>query len=486
MKNNITSFEKTLLVCLLVVFIPMSLGAVSFVKPRILVTTDITNEPDDQESLIRLLAYANDYDIEGLIGSTGVWKVSDPATFVIHDCIDAYAKVHEQLLKHDEGFPAADYLHDITTTGNWALGMSAVNERGSDGSRLIIQAVDNDDERPVWLLIWGGANTVAQALWTVQQTRSDAEIEKFIQKVRVIDLAAQDDAGAWIAHTFPEIFMIRNVLTYKGMSYRFSSNAWDHTRGGDESVVTPQWVKENIQTGHGALGAAYPDALHLYEGDTPTYFYLMPNGLNDPEQQWQGSWGGRFSREKQKNMNIIIREYGGNDCPTGCWVNELPYKDYYMYADAKDHFTYGDTTYYNQYASIFRWRTDFQNDFAARMDWCVKEYDEANHNPIVVINDNKSRDVIYKEVKPGERITLNASKSSDPDKDKLNFNWWNYQDAGTYDKEVKIHKNTSAKIKFKIPSDIGDKTIHVILTVRDHGAPPLTSYRRVVLKGIEP
>ena len=126
-----------------------------------------------------------------------------------------------------------------------------------------------------------------------------------------------------MAKTFPDLFIIRNVLIFKGMSFRFSSTAWDHTRGGDESVVTRDWVKRNIQRKHGALGKLYPDALHIWEGDTPTYFYLMPNGLNDPEQQWQGSWGGRFSREKEKNVNIEVQEYAGADCSKGCFVNEI-------------------------------------------------------------------------------------------------------------------------------------------------------------------
>jgi hypothetical protein len=266
-------------------------GSDQWPKPRIIVTTDITNEPDDQESLVRLLVYANDFDIEGLIGSTGIWKLSDPATNVIHECIEAYGKARENLLRHDPDYPSAEYLNSVTVTGNRGYGMSAVGERGSAGANLIIQAVDKPDPRPVWLLAWGGANTIAQALWIVQHTRSAEELEAFIRKIRVYDLVGQDDAGAWIAKTFPDLFYIRNALAYKGMSFRFSSTAWDHPRGGDETVVTRDWIRNNIQQGHGALGAVYPDAMHLWEGDTPTYFYLMPNGLSDPEQQWQGGWG---------------------------------------------------------------------------------------------------------------------------------------------------------------------------------------------------
>ncbi len=453
------------------------------VKPRIIVTTDITNEPDDQESLIRLLLYANDIDIEGLIGSTGVWKLCDPATEVIHECIDGYAQVLNNLLKHDDSYPTAEHLHSITVTGNQGYGMSHVSGRGSAGSRLIIDAVDKDDPRPVWLLAWGGTNTIAQAIWTVSQTRSQEELEAFLQKIRVYDLAAQDDAGAWMAKTYPQLFLIRNVLAYKGMSFRFSSDAWNHTRGGDETVVTREWVRENIQEGHGPMGELYPDALHIWEGDTPTYFYVMPNGLNDPEKQWQGSWGGRFTREKQKNVNIVAQEYAGADCSKGCFVNESLFLDYWLYADAEDTWTYQDKSYSNQWAPIFRWRTDFQHDFAARMDWCIKAYQDANHAPIVALEDDITTGVQYLKAKPDEELSFSASKSYDPDGDELTFQWWIYPEAGTYNGEVNLEPDGKAGVKIKTPADIGSKEIHLILSVTDHGQPALTRYRRIVIQG---
>jgi len=454
------------------------------VKPRIIVTTDITNEPDDQESLIRLLLYANDIDIEGLVGSTGVWKLSDPATDVIHECIDGYAKVFGNLRLHDKDYPTADYLHSITTTGNRGYGMSHVSGRGSDGARLIIEAADKNDSRPLWLLAWGGANTIAQAIWTVSQTRSAEELTAFLKKIRVYDLAAQDDAGAWMAKTYPQLFLIRNVLAFKGMSFRFSGHRdWEHTRGGDETVVTREWVKENIQENHGPLGKLYPDALHIWEGDTPTYFYLMPNGLNDPEQQWQGSWGGRFGREKQKNVNIVAQQYAGADCSKGCFINEKPYLDYWLYADAEDTWTYHDKTYTNQWAPVFRWRTDFQNDFAARMDWCVKPFDQSNHPPIVALDDDLSTEVNYVNAKPGDRLSFSAANSYDPDGNKLTYRWWIYPEAGTYKGELSLKHSEKSRLKFNVPNDINDQTIHLILTVRDNGTPQLTRYRRVVIRG---
>ena len=453
-----------------------------FAKPRIIVTTDITNEPDDQESLVRFLLYSNQVDIEGLIGSTGVWKVSDPATHVIHECIDAYGKVHANLLLHDKNYPTAEFLHKITATGNRAYGMSDVGFRPSKGAKMIIEAVDKDDPRPVWVLAWGGSNNIAQAIWTVRQERSAEELKQFLSKMRVYELAGQDDCGAWMAKTFPDLFLIRNYVAFKGMSIRFSNNRNPHARGGDESVVSKKWVRENIQENHGPMGEVYPDALHIWEGDTPTFFHLLPIGLNDPQQQWQGGWGGRFGRDKTKNIAWVNQEYSGVPCELGgCWINELPYLDYWMYTDAKDKWSYKGTNYDNVYCSIFRWRTDFQHDFAARMDWCVKPYDEANHEPVVVVGGDKTTNVIYQDAQVGEVVRLDSSGTSDPDGDQLSYQWWIYNEAGTYGKETSIQNANADQAELTIPADAAGKTIHVILTVRDDGQPTLTRYRRVVL-----
>lgn len=157
-------------------------------------------------------------------------------------------------------------------------------------------------------------------------------------------------------------------------------------------------------------------------------------------------------------------------------MNEEPYLDYWMFADAVDSWSYEGNTFENVWCSIFRWRTDFQNDFAVRMDWCIKNFKDANHNPIAVIDGNDTKNVLYKEARIGTSIQIDATEFHDPDGNKLNYEWWIYKEAGTYEGEVKVENASSMVVAVNIPSDSNGKTIHVLLTLRDNGTPLLTSY----------
>ena len=127
---------------------------------------------------------------------------------------------------------------------------------------------------------------------------------------------------------------------------------------------------------------------------------------------------------------------------------------------------------------IWRWMEAFQNDFASRADWCVKSYKEANHPPVVVLA--HAADL---EVRPGAKVKLSARGTSDPDKDKLKYRWWQYREAGSYDGTIEIRGAGKQNALFTVPGDAGKgKTIHVICEVTDNGAPPITRYQRVVVE----
>ncbi len=61
---------KKLLTLILVIAFSVCLQAQVQVKPRVVVLTDIENEPYDAQSMVRFLLYSNHYDVEGLIATT--------------------------------------------------------------------------------------------------------------------------------------------------------------------------------------------------------------------------------------------------------------------------------------------------------------------------------------------------------------------------------------------------------------------------------
>ena len=189
-------------------------------KSRVLVLTDIANEPDDQMSMVRFLVYANEYDIEGLVAGTSTWMRNTVRPDVILKLIDAYGQVQPTLAAHAPGFPSAAALRPLVTTGQPSFGMAAVGAgKMSPGAELLIRAADKPDPRPLWVLAWGGANTLAEALLQVRDTRSPAALDTFVSRLRVYAISDQDDAGPWIRREFPALHYIAVPSTTDGDQY---------------------------------------------------------------------------------------------------------------------------------------------------------------------------------------------------------------------------------------------------------------------------
>ena len=149
-------------------------------KQRVIVLTDISNEPDEEESMVRFLVYSNGYDVEGLIATTSVWLRETIRPDRIRRQVEAYGRVRNNLQRHASGYPTTEHLSSVIKNGRPEFGMKGVGEgKSSEGSRHIIEVVDKPDKRPVWISVWGGANCLAQALWDVKYSRSAEELDAF-------------------------------------------------------------------------------------------------------------------------------------------------------------------------------------------------------------------------------------------------------------------------------------------------------------------
>ena len=284
-------------------------------KPRVFVLTDIENEPDDAQSMVRFLTYANHFDIEGLIATTSIHQQNQTAAWRIKEIVEAYGKVRENLLLHEPGYPTAEYLHSVIREGLPKYGMNAVGEgNDSTGSELLIAAVDREDPRPLWVPVWGGPNVLAQALWKVKQTRSAEELAKFVAKLRVYTISDQDNSGPWLRKTFPELFYVASPGMHAGGAYHYAT--WSgisgdkfHARftGADFTIVDNPWLDEHIRKNHGPLGAEHPHTEYLMEGDTPSFLGLVNNGLNAPEHPNWGGWGGRYEFYTPRMQKVVSR-----------------------------------------------------------------------------------------------------------------------------------------------------------------------------------
>jgi Protein of unknown function (DUF1593) len=442
-------------------------------KLRVIVLTDIEADPDDTQSLIRFLTYSNQLDIEGLIATTSIHQKTRVAPESILKILDAYKKVQPNLLKHEKGYPAYDELKLKVKKGLAVYGMLGVGEgKDSEGSDWIIKILEKQDDHPLWISVWGGTNTLAQALWKIKNTKSATEAEKLYKKIRVYTISDQDDTGPWIRKKFPGIFYVVTPgynyvkATWLGMSFPMP--------GSNTEIVSNDWLAKNIQQGHGPLGAAYPDVAYGMEGDTPSFLNLISNGLNDPEHPNFGGWGGRYEFYlpgfEDSNTGIFKRENWPKDEPEtrAIWTNAND--SIVSPADKK--------TYIGNRETIWRWRSEFQNDFAARMLWTTKNFNECNHPPVPMLAHSD-----HLTVKSGEQFHLSAAGTTDPDGDSMSYLWFQYTEAGTYKGIVSFKPYSPNLYDIPVTAPVVDsiQTLHFILKVTDKGTPPLTRYKRVIV-----
>jgi hypothetical protein len=295
----------------------------------------------------------------------------------------------------------------------------------------------------------------------------------------VYTISDQDDSGPWTRREFPKLFYICSPGYHAGGAYHYAT--WSgisgdrfHGRfvGADFSLVDNPWLDEHIRS-KGPLGAQHPHTEYLMEGDTPSFLNLVNNGLSDPERPDWGGWGGRYEFHTPRMQK---------------WFSSPETRP--LWSDAVDEVMGVDGHWHtSNHATIWRWRAAYQNDFVARILWTVTtNYADANHPPVPRLGHPARLSA-----RPDERVNLSAEGTTDPDGDALGYEWFYYGEAGTFTmstgrtgQPLKIENADLPQASFIVPTSrsmhSGTGTMHIILSVTDHGNPPLTRYQRVVVE----
>lgn len=217
-------------------------------KPQVFIMSDISNEPDDTMSFIRLLVHADQYNITGMVATTSTWLNSSVVPDQILNTTHAYGLVVDNLNRHSAGsFPTSEYLSSIVKAGHPVYGTKAIGKSPmSSGATRLIDVVDGmGDDEILFTQAWGGVNVLAEALAHVRSTRAQIEIERFLKKLRVYTISDQDNAGPWIRANFPTIpyvvslhgFNEYQLATWSGMS---GDNLYGGGDGGPDFSLVSQ------------------------------------------------------------------------------------------------------------------------------------------------------------------------------------------------------------------------------------------------------
>lgn len=497
-------------VCLLVSLTSCSPREQEAVKPRVIVTCD--PELDDNNSLIRYLLFSDGFDTEGIIyassqyhwrgdgqgttqylpgreysrgdrdlGPQTHWRWAEGERFIDAN-VDAYEQVYPNLKAQNPDFPTPEYIKSIVRFGN--VNFEGDMAEDTPGSDLIKQVLLDDDDRPVFLQVWGGPSTVARALKSIEdEYASSPDYESIKAKVSakaILCLSGLQDQtyNDYIKPNWPDV---RTNVKNSGvtvLAYGAKRSVRDQS---DTLYFSPEWTAEYI-LGKGPLSARYrvwgdgqqmapndftdyfgesgksmeelvaegywvwtpplPKGNFISEGDTPEYLNLIGNGLRAwCDERW-GGWAGRWVKSEQDpREGSFMASYsrGRNDEVLPDFIPAI------------------------------------QNNFAGRMAWCTTDdFSAVNHEPVV-------RGALDVSASPGQTVKLRTDVS-DPDGDQLVCQWahWKIQDA--YQGDIEIADATSASTTVNIPDDaVSGDVFHLILTVSDSGTPSMTSYLRTVI-----
>lgn len=256
-------------------------------RPRVVVSTDIGGtDPDDNQSMAHLLMYSDRVELEGIISSP---SFGEGHKGEILRMIDLYAEDLDQLAQHYPKLMTPESLRAITKQGRKGAAPMGGYSEPTEGSEWIVRCAQKEDQRPLYLLVWGGLEDVAQALH---------DAPEIAPKLRVYWIGGPNkkwsvNSYLYIVEHHPDLWFIECNASYRGF---IASN-------GEEPAAQ---YYTGVIADAGALGADFGNYYkgNIKMGDTPSLLYMMQGDPTDPKAE---SWGGQFEPQHHSPRTIFRR-----------------------------------------------------------------------------------------------------------------------------------------------------------------------------------
>lgn len=290
-------------------------------NPKVIISTDIGgDDPDDYQSLVHFLVYADRFEIAGLISS----PPSAGRKEHIDEVLEAYQADFPRLKKHSTQFPEPASLFQVVKQGATDPQGDSIPRELSEGAQWIVERAREDDGKPVYVLVWGSMTDVAQAVHHAPDIKKNIRIYSIGSWNTRQDPRARD----YLYENHPDLWWIENDTTFRGMYMGGMQENDYHNR---------TFVEKHVKD-HGALGDLFWEKKRdIKMGDTPSVLYLLHGNPEDPGGE---SWGGAFVK-------------------TG-------HSEHYWTDNPADSLIENDR---RGAKTVNRFRKDYLNDWANRMDW---------------------------------------------------------------------------------------------------------------------
>ena len=265
------------------------------VKPRVLISTDIGGtDPDDNQSMAHFLMYCDLFETEGLVSSP---SYGDGNVSEILRMIDLYEKDLPKLRKHSNSFPSPEYLRSISKQGRMGAAPYCGYRTSTEGSDWIVKCARKESDQPLWVLVWGGLDDLAQALHDAPDIQD---------KIKVYWIGGPNkkwsaNSYAYIVKNFPNLWFIENNASYRGFIANYKQMDEFNSKYYDTFI-----------SGGGYLGEDFKNYLNgnIKLGDTPSLLYMMDGNPHDPTKE---SWGGSFVKFTHSPQVIFNRPTTAED-----------------------------------------------------------------------------------------------------------------------------------------------------------------------------